>query len=110
MYFFGMLTFVDPIYRINSIKSYMAKMCMKFNFTLICTYLCGVCPMYCSCSNYFGPNKFGYHVVLDFVLGTLEMRWKLVSFSRKVFSPFGYWSQAWMIVNVYLLHQPMPSR
>ena len=39
----------------------MAKMCLKFNFILIGTYLCGVCPMYCSCSNYFGPNEFGHH-------------------------------------------------
>ena len=54
----------------------------------ICTYLCGGCPMYCSCSNYFGPNEFGYHGVLDFVLGTLEMDWKLVSFSREVSSTF----------------------
>ena len=42
--------------------------------------------MYCSCSNYFGPNEFGYHVVLDFVLGTLGMHWKLVSFKEGVFS------------------------
>ena len=42
--------------------------------------------MYCSCSNYFGPNEFGYHVVLDFVLGTLEMHWKIVSFKEGVFS------------------------
>ena len=79
-------------------------MCMKFNFISICTYLCGVCPMYCSCSNYFGPNEFGYHFVLEFVLGTLEMHWKLVSYTRKVVSPCAYWSQAWMIVNSYLLH------
>ena len=26
--------------------------------------------MYCSCSNYFGPNEFGHHFVLEFVLGT----------------------------------------
>ena len=44
--------------------------------------------MCCSCSNYFGPNEFGYHGVLEFVLGTLEMHWKLVSFTRKVLSPF----------------------
>ena len=61
---------------------------MKFNFISICTYLCGVCPICCSCSNYFGPNEFGYHVVLEFVLGTLEMHWKLVSFSREVSSFF----------------------
>ena len=64
----------------------MAKMCMKFNFISICTYLCGGFPMYCSVSNYFGPNKFGYHVVLNFVLGTLGMDWKLVSFKEDVFS------------------------
>ena len=80
-------------------------MCMKFNFISICTYLCGVCPMYCSCSNYFGPNEFGYHVVLEFVLGTSEVHWKLVSFTRKVVSPCDYSSQAWMIMNFYLLHQ-----
>ena len=82
----------------------MAKMCMKFNFISICTYLYGVCPMYCSCSNYFGPNEFGDHVVLEFVLGTLEMHWKLVSLTRKVLSPCAYWIQARMIVNSYLLH------
>ena len=65
-------------------------MCMKFNFISICTYICGVCPMYCSCSNYFGPNEFGDHVVLEFVLGTLEMHWKLVLFTRKVLSPCAY--------------------
>ena len=42
--------------------------------------------MYCSCSNYFGPNEFGDHVVLDLVLGTLEMHWKLVSFKEGVFT------------------------
>ena len=41
--------------------------------------------MYCSCSNYFGPNEFGYHVVLEFVLGTLEMLWKLVSSQGRCF-------------------------
>ena len=40
--------------------------------------------MYCSFSNYFGPNEFGYHVVLEFALGTLEMHWKLVSFKEGV--------------------------
>jgi hypothetical protein len=34
----------------------LAKMCMKFNFISICTCFCGVCPLYCSLSNYFGPN------------------------------------------------------
>jgi hypothetical protein len=43
----------------------LAKMCMKFNFISICTYLCGVCPIYCSVANYFGPNEFGDHVVLE---------------------------------------------
>ena len=64
----------------------MAKMCMKFNFISIFTYSCGVCPMYCSFSNYFGPNEFGYHVVLDFVLGTLEMHCKFATFKKGVIS------------------------
>ena len=68
-----MLTFLDPIYRVNSINPKSAKMCMKFKFISICTYLCGVCLMYCSLSNYFGPNKFGDHFVLEYVLGTLEI-------------------------------------
>ena len=79
-------------------------MCMKFNFISICIYLCGVCPMYSSCYNYFGPNEFGYHFVLEFVLGTFEMHWEIVSFTRKVLSPCAYWSQAWMIMSSYLLH------
>src|SRR5664279_1817882 len=33
-----------------------AKMCMKFNFISICTYLCGVCPIYCSCLLYTSPS------------------------------------------------------
>ena len=62
--------------------------------------------MHCSCSNYFGPNEFGDQVVLEFVLGTLEMHWKLVSLTRKVLSPCAYWIQARMIMNSYLLlHQ-----
>ena len=59
-------TFFEPIYRVNSINPKSAKMCMKFKFISICTYLCGVCLMYCSLSNYFGPNKFGDHIVLEY--------------------------------------------
>ena len=44
--------------------------------------------MYYSFSNNFGPNMFGDHFVLKFVLGTLEMHWMLVSFIRKVLSPY----------------------
>ena len=61
----------------------LAKMCMKFNFISICTYLCGVCPMYCSLSNYFEPNVFGEHFVLECVLGTFEMLWMLASFLKE---------------------------
>ena len=50
--------------------------------------------MYCSLSNYFGPNVFGDHFVLKCDLGTFEMHWMLASFSRKVLSPCAYWSQA----------------
>src|SRR5664279_3275066 len=93
-------------------------MCMKFNFISICTYSCGVCPIYCSLSNYFGPNEFGDHFVLKCVLDTLEMHWMLVSFIRKVLSPRAYWSQARMsdrllsttshqfisVTSIYLMH------
>jgi hypothetical protein len=54
-----------------------AKMCMKFKVISICTYLCGACPIYCSVSNYFGPNEFGNHIVLEYVLGTWEIYWCL---------------------------------
>jgi hypothetical protein len=37
----------------------LAKMCMKFNFTSICTYLCGVCPMYWWFSNSLVPMSLG---------------------------------------------------
>ena len=79
-------------------------MCMKFNFISICTYLCGVCPMYGSALTTLGPISLGTIFVLEFVLGTLEMHWKLVSSTRKVLSPCAYWSQAWMIMSSYLLH------
>ena len=96
-------------------------MCMKFNFISICTYLCGVFPMFCSWSNYFGPNEFAYLVVLDFILGSLEMHWKLVSFKEGVISTllFGVklgWS--WTLIsyinqcypgNKYLSHAHISS-
>ena len=44
--------------------------------------------MYGSLSNYFGPNKFRDHFVLEYVLGTLEMHWMLVSMIRKVVPPY----------------------
>ena len=82
----------------------MAKTCLKFNFISIGTYLCGVYPMYCSCSNYFGPKELGYHFELKFVLGTLEMHWKLVSITRRESSSCAFLGhQAWMIMRTYLL-------
>ena len=46
--------------------------------------------MHCSLSNYFGPNKFGDHFVLECVLGTLDMHWMLVSLIRKVVPPYDF--------------------
>lgn len=86
-----MLTLLDPIYRVNSINPKSAKMCMKFKFISICTYLYGVCLMYFSLSNCFGPNKFGDHFVLECVLGTLDLHWMLVSLIRKVVPPYFFW-------------------
>ena len=78
---------------------------MKFNFISICTYLCGVCPIYCSLSNYYGTQwvREPFCTWILF-LGTMEMHWMLSSFIRKVFSPCDYRSQAMMINELYLLH------
>ena len=43
------------------------------------------------------PISLGTKMYLNVVLGTLEMQWRLVSFIRKVFSPYDNWSQAKMI-------------
>ena len=43
------------------------------------------------------PISLGTKMYLDVVLGTLEMQWMLVSFIRKVLSPYDIWSQARMI-------------
>ena len=43
------------------------------------------------------PISLGTKMYLDVVLGTLEMQWMLVSFIRKVLSPYDIWSQAGMI-------------
>jgi hypothetical protein len=124
LYVYSMASFLSLIQYIGETPSNpkLAKMCMKFNFISICTYLCGVCPIYCSYANYFGPNKFGDQLVLKWVLGTLEMHWMLVSFTREVLSPCAYWSQARIINellsttsyqcylgNKYLLHAYISS-
>jgi hypothetical protein len=43
------------------------------------------------------PISLGTKMYLNVVLGTLEMQWMLVSFIRKVLSPYDYWRQARMI-------------
>ena len=43
------------------------------------------------------PISLGTKMYLNVVLGTLEMQWRLVSFIRKVLSPYDNWSQARMI-------------
>ena len=48
-------------------------------------------------SNYFGPNEFGDHFVLKYVLGIFDMHWMLASFSKKLLSPHVYWRQATMM-------------
>jgi hypothetical protein len=75
----------------------LAKMCMKFNFISICTYLCGVYPMYCSCLTTSDPISLGTTLCLIFVLGTMEIHWKLVLFIMKVVWSSYNWRQAMMI-------------
>ena len=48
-------------------------------------------------SNYFGPNEFGDHFVLKYVVGTFDIHWVLASFSKKVLSPHAYWRQDMMM-------------
>ena len=43
------------------------------------------------------PISLGTKMYLNVVLGTLEMQWMLVSFIRKVSSPYDNWSQVRMI-------------
>ena len=61
--------------------------------------------MYCSFSNYFGPNKFGDHFVLNCVLGALEIYWMLVFQILKKWCINENWRQAigWSM-NSYPLH------
>ena len=70
---------------------------MKFNFISICTYLCGVYPMYCSCLTTSDPISLGTTLCLIFVLGTMEIHWKLVLFIMKVVWSSYNWRQAMMI-------------
>lgn len=42
------------------------------------------------------PISLGTKMYLNIVLGILEMQWMLVSFIRKVLSPYDDWSQAMM--------------
>ena len=81
---------------------------MKFNFISICTYLCGVCPMYCSVSNYYG-TQWVWEPFCTWILflGTMEMHWMLASFIRNVFSPCDYRSQAMMINELSPSSSPM---
>ena len=80
------------------------EMCMKFIFVSICTFLCGVCPMYCWFSNSLVPMSLGT------ILFVLLIHWMLGSLTRKVLSSCAYWSRARMInellstFNWYLLH------
>ena len=119
LYVFSLSCFLSLTQYIGETPSslILAKMCMKFNFISICTYLCGVCPMYCCFTNSWDPMSLGTILFVNVVLGTLEMHWRLVSFTRKVLSPCVYWSQARMINeplsttsfqcylgNKYLLH------
>lgn len=90
---------------------------MKFKFISICTYVCGVCPMYCWFSNSLVPMSLGTILFVLLFQEQLEMHWMLGSPIRKVLRPCDYWSQVRMIKeqlsttsiqcclgNKYLLH------
>jgi hypothetical protein len=77
-----MISFFDPIYRLNSIHSLLANMCMEFIFMSICTYSRGVCPMYVCSSNSWVPMSLGTILCVNVDVGTLEMHWRIVSFKE----------------------------
>ena len=86
------------------------EMCMKLIFISICTYLCGVCPIYCWFSNSLVPMSLGTILFVLLFQEQLEMHWTLGSLTRKVVSSCANWSQARMInellptFNWYLPH------
>lgn len=75
----------------------LAKVCMKFKFISICTYVCGVCPMYCWFSNSLVPMSLGTILFVLLFQEQLEMHWMLGSPIRKMLRPCDYWSQVRMI-------------
>ena len=70
---------------------------MKFKFISICTYVCGVCPMYCWFSNSLVPMSLGTILFVLLFQEQLEMHWMLGSPIRKMLRPCDYWSQVRMI-------------
>ena len=69
--FFCLLSSFDPIYITETPPCHkLAKVCMKFKFISICTYVCGVCPMYCWFSNSLVPRSLGTILFVFVVPGT----------------------------------------
>ena len=82
-----------------------AKMCMKFNFISICTYLCGVPSMYCSLTNYLDPISLGT-ILLECVLGTWRCIGCLSHLQWKCLHHMLFGAKLGWLINSYLLHQP----
>ena len=60
--------------------------------------------MYCSLSNYFGPNKFGDHIVLEFCFRYIGYALDVCLNDKEGGSTIFFWRRARMINNYYLLH------
>ena len=82
-----------------------AKMCMKFNFISICTYLCGVPSMYCSLTNYLDPISLGT-ILLECVLGTWRCIGCLSHLQWKYLHHLLIGAKRGWLMKFYLLHQP----
>ena len=82
-----------------------AKMCMKFNFISICTYLCGVPSMYCSLTNYLDPISLGT-ILLECVLGTWRCIGCLSHLQWKYLHHMLIGAKRGWLMKFYLLHQP----
>jgi hypothetical protein len=94
---FVLLAFFDPIYMSYSIKSKWLRCAWYTNITNKYAHIYMEFVLYIVVSlTTLDPISLGTNIYLNLVLGTLEMQGMLVSFIRKVLSPYNIWSQARM--------------
>ena len=87
----------------------MAKMCMKFNFIPICTYLCGVFHIYCSCLTTLDPMSLGtictwicFRYIGDALEALSHLQWRCCHHVLIVFKLEWLWTLIFYITQCYL--------